>query len=355
MYADKIKKNLIPTQTKVSRSIPRDNERKPAFYSMDVIQLKDDESEVYKLISGMHGTVPVNALGLSCHHIIPQDTLTYFYVVCKNCNDTRVKKALGNWETQARTSADATSNKRDVPTNVPQVITYSACMWMNGNIFIGPNPQYRMDDPGDKFDYGGIRLLNIERDSNSERNVFKSNDSMSSMEVIHREMEVLVSNYKTTIDTMATNNPQHRKLPRQVQLAVNFSKTEIKKIIKILSFLAELAEDKNTLHKNTFSAQGQSPAYNLDDWVSVGQNKINGMENKYAEFNIMLEKYKSLNNNAHNALSAEDTYFLDNFKKYIDTNKADTSGILSGNRTMAKWNFMVLWRKFTEAYQKQNT
>lgn len=364
MYADKIKKNLIPTQTKVSRSIPRDNERKPAFYSMDVIQLKDAESEVWKLVSGRHGTEPVSALGLSCHHIIPQDTLTYFYVVCKNCTNRSVEKALENWETRAIASADATKNKRDVPANASHgVIAYSACMWMNGNIFIGPNPEYRMDDLDDKFDYGGMRWRDIKCDKNSKRDGskrdgsewdgFKSNDIMLSMEVMHRDMEVLVSNYKTTIDTMANtmavNDPQHRRLPRQVQLGVNFTDAQIKKIIKILSSLAELAAERNTLHKNTLSPQGKSPAYNLDDWVSVGQHKINGMENKYAEFNTMLVKYKSLNNNA---LSDKDKYFLDNFKKYIDTTKANDSDILSSYRTMAKWNFMALLRKYTEAYPK---
>lgn len=104
----------------------------------------------------------------SRHHIIPFATLKNFYnlVVAENLNSPRgayiAQRLSGIWEKFSNNEHnDATitigdQTKRKIKFEYRIQATYA---WMPGNIFYGPNPSRRFDDPQENFEEGSEKIV----------------------------------------------------------------------------------------------------------------------------------------------------------------------------------------------------
>ena len=226
-----------------------------------VVQMRDDS---VKISADQIGTDPLG-LGLTCHHIIPAEILEQFYnfLTIKSTNNIRIRNAFNNWKTNAAQSANATSTIRNGRTVLQESDDYerevaSACQWMSGNIFIGSDPQYRIDDKGDTFDYGGYLYIDKTEKKQKITQIQHINNNMEKLRKIYNAINIVLENGNETT------------------------------IIEILKELTQIAKVNNTLHKlSVVNSSQRTEAYDIKNWISVGKPQISSIEEHSREFKQM--------------------------------------------------------------------
>lgn len=331
--------------------------RASSFYNMDIIQLRYDGQFKIKSGSDECGYDPTKpqgsianpnpaissaptiktSLGLTAHHVIPDSILEQFFKICENyANGSPIKNAFNEWKSQAIKSANATNSCRnnyavDDPATADTEDSMSACKWMCGNLFIGPESRYRIDDAEDTFDYGAYKY--IEDNVNDPESEVRKNDNkkISKSKMVYDDIIEIIEKHKA--NKLSINNDE-------------------KKIIAILQGLTEIAKEQVLLRQNGFNSQ--EPAYDLKEWVSVGTQQIYGMKSEHDNFIAILNYYQSIpkkfkNINARNNEKAKETsaqYFQKTFckifEKHIKKEKRSDTEKLMGTWVMSKYVFDYL-------------
>lgn len=291
-------------------------QRRVSSYQFDenVIQLRRDDVQ---LVSSRWGGDEVG-IGLTCHHVIPAELLERFYNMCKlppYKGDNMIDPLFAQWKQKALDSAKATGNSRariidpNDQVNYPNELS-SACQWMSGNIFIGPDKDKRVDDieSGDVFDYGGYLHPKTNK-------ITQFNKKMDNLKTLHTNIMGILSIH-----------------PR-----VMINDHDRQEICSILVRLADLAADHSTLHKQTPNIN--SSAYEKENWVSVGKTAIPGMENFNVDFRAMYRDYCD-----HNTINDGFSNFCGLFAQYINMTKCQN--ITDGRRqyTMARHTYDILYK-----------
>lgn len=242
-----------------------------AVYDKNVLQLRND---IVALVTGKQGTLPVPQIGLTSHHVIPADMLETFYNFCAGHANSNIKAALENWKKAAVASANATAEYRTGYIPGTKYIdstdadyadeAASASQWMSGNIFIGPEASWRIDDlhGGRDFDFGGY--LSYGSGSQNERDKNAAS--------VNCRMDDLVGLYTRLRNVLAADE----------------SARDVRECVDILKGLAKVARGHDTLHKKSNS---KTPAYNVDDWINVGRKKVDSMQNQMGQFVAMYRGY----------------------------------------------------------------
>jgi len=243
----------------VNTGLYRVIQQRPLFCHFDrvAVQLRRDEA---KLVDSTYGTDPsTSRIGLTAHHIIPSSLLECFYDICESKKDTSIKRALNIWKRQSVKSAKKSAghrgsgvnfNKNNNP-NLTEMVK-SACVWMNGNVFIGPSTDYRLDDAGDIFDYGGYRSSEKkEVGSPLWIDVNEGNEKMDFLERLYDKLKYIKEENQKPFPDPKLNND----------------------IVRVLNCLTHLACEDHTIHKREDSADN-TPAYNPDDWICIGKEAI---------------------------------------------------------------------------------
>lgn len=288
-------------------------QRRVSSYQFDenVIQLRRDDVQID---SSKWGKDKVG-IGLTCHHVIPAGLLERFYNMCMlppyNANN-KIASSFKKWKQKARDSAKATGHLRARMIDPNDLVNYpnelsSACQWMSGNIFIGPDKDKRVDDieSGDVFDYGGYQ----QPTTGASR---YTNSSMDDLKTLHTDI-VGILNIQPRL-----NNDDRGK------------------ICSILGRLAKLADTQSTLHKR--KADSRTGAYETENWVSVGEKEISGMENFADDFRKMYGDYLE-----HQGKRDEFREFCQLFAQYINMTKCQNITDDSGQYTMARHTYDILY------------
>ncbi len=248
----------------VNAGLYRVTQQRPLFCHFDraAVQLRQDDA---KLVASTYGTDPsIGRIGLTAHHIIPSSLLEWFYDMCKSMENENIQRALQDWEAQSVEFANNSARHRDSgmdfsSDNNPDLteMVKSACVWMNGNVFIGPNTEYRLDDAGNIFDYGGYRSLEKKGvGSPLWTDVNEGNGRMKTLGILYDKLKYIeAENKKSSPDS-------------------NLDKV----IVEVLGDLTHLACEDHTIHKKEDAADN-TPAYNPDEWICIGQNAILGGKN----------------------------------------------------------------------------
>lgn len=294
--------------------ISKPTQRRISSYQFDenVIQLRRDDVQI---VSDRWGQDKVG-IGLTCHHVIPAGLLERFYNMCMlppyNA-DNKIASSFAEWKQNASDSAAATGHLRARMINPNDLGNYpnelsSACQWMSGNIFIGPDKDKRVDDieSGDVFDYGGYQ----QPKTNESR---FTNNSMDDLKTLHTDI-VGILNIQPRL-----NNGDRRK------------------ICSILDRLATLADKQSTLHKK--EADLRTGAYKTENWVSVGKKVISGMENFTDDFRKMYRDYLE-----HQGASDKFREFCRLFAQYINMTKCQNITNNSREYTMARHTYDILYK-----------
>ena len=271
-----------------------------------VVQMRDDS---VKISADQIGTDPLG-LGLTCHHIIPAEILEQFYnfLTIKSTNNIRIRNAFNNWKTNAAQSANATSTIRNGRTVLQESDDYerevaSACQWMSGNIFIGSDPQYRIDDKGDTFDYGGYLYIDKTEKKQKITQIQHINNNMEKLRKIYNAINIVLENGNETT------------------------------IIEILKELTQIAKVNNTLHKlSVVNSSQRTEAYDIKNWISVGKPQISSIEEHSREFKQM---YNYCNSN---------TEYKELFDKYINGDKV--KHLDEHKYIIAKYTYHLLYDKW---------
>ncbi|MCM1499349.1 MAG: hypothetical protein NC124_12860 [Clostridium sp.] len=241
-----------------------------AVYDKHVLQLRKD---TVALSAGKQGTKPVMQIGLTCHHVIPAHMLETFYNFCARHTNEKIKADLKDWEEAAVDSANATAQYRTGYIPETKYIdstdadyadeAASASQWMSGNIFIGPGTDFRIDDlhGESNFDFGGYLLDDSE--SQCERRDVAS---------VNRRMDKLKELYDKIKNVLAADEGAR----------------DVDECVDILKELAKVASGHDTLHKGS---DPKAPAYNVNDWISVGGKQVDSMQDKMGQFVAMYGGY----------------------------------------------------------------
>lgn len=236
-------------------------------FNQNTVQLRDGEEA--KLEASKFGDDPSAVagvsmgIGMTAHHIIPFSLLRDFYAICvqRSQQHSDIKASFCRWQRNAQIAAVATATQRNHAMdfeNDPDFSTVaSACLWMSGNIFIGPKAEYRIDDLGDAFDYGGYRL----KPSSAE------NDLWSKVENGNRIMDDLQGQY-SSLKKIVDDHRGHEHEPLGKKLQTQ--------IIDALDALIMLSRKNQTLHKQQRGKNYKGPAYNVADWICLGRTAILG-------------------------------------------------------------------------------
>ena len=209
-----------------------------SLYNTNVIQLNSDEDEDKKKINAAQcGADPATfnykgeqkKLEMTCNHIIPIQSLKYFYILCNSCDDEDVKGLFAKWKETAAKSSIASSQYRekgdyDITTDGNKVelnkdsdkndaYAYSSCLWMSGNIIIGPLQNHRIDDPSDSFDRVGYPHINDPEYNNEFSNNLNQSiiQRLDRLETIDRKLKYLLADYKAAIDTIVKSESSAAK------------------------------------------------------------------------------------------------------------------------------------------------
>lgn len=271
-----------------------------------VVQMRDDS---VKISADQIGTDPLG-LGLTSHHVIPAEILEQFYnfLTIKSTNNIRIRNAFNNWKTNAAQSANATSTIRNGRTVLQESDDYerevaSACQWMSGNIFIGSDPQYRIDDKGDTFDYGGYLYIDKTEKKQKITQIQHINNNMEKLRKIYNAINIVLENGNETT------------------------------IIEILKELTQIAKVNNTLHKlSVVNSSQRTEAYDIKNWISVGKPQISSIEEHSREFKQM---YNYCNSN---------TEYKELFDKYINGDKV--KHLDEHKYIIAKYTYHLLYDKW---------
>lgn len=288
-----------------------------------VLQLQ--ERDTVQIVSGKCGDDPCRFIGLTCHHIIPASILESFYYMCQRyTRNPQIKSSYLSWIRRSEESAKRTVNIRNSKIE-PGGDNYenellSACVWMSGNIFIGPTAANRVDDQGnDDIDYGGYRSVSQHKKDNDKviRAIANENLRMDTLKSIHDNIIALLLKH--------TNG--------------TITKADYPLIYKTLDSLANIARDETTLHKHKGDT---SPyAYNIADWVRVGPEPIKDMLDAAWEFGQMYEAYTSITPPGggipQNLTQAEDNFYK-LFKKHINIVKYQRMCENGTNIRIMAWN-----------------
>lgn len=342
------------SRQKIAMNLPgyhlRDTEvmqQRPSSYLFDqnTMQLRREEA---KLVASTYGTDP-SGLGLTAHHIIPSSLLEWFYDICKQKQNLYMSpatlcNALRRWEDTSVKYAEMSKEHRDNGMDLdhkddpdyPNMVK-SACVWMNGNIFIGPSTDCRLDDVGDIFDYGGYRSSEIKGIGQS---------SWTDVSTGNKKMNVLAKLY----DELIYIKQESQKPAPSPSLDND--------IIHALESLADLAGEDHTLHKKEGSEESTS-AYNPNDWICVGNQALLGGKNKAKlkeKTYTFIEMYNSYLRYKRTDIKAEQDIwqnFCKLFKENIKTSKAHQ--IWEDNSIsciMSKHTYAVLYTKWKECLGK---
>lgn len=275
------------------------------------VQMRDDTA---RIIPAQVGTDPFGPdFGMSAHHVIPQGMLERFYNLCNANANGKQRSNFNMWVSAAKSSTEKSSAIRAVLTD--QNYTQSAAQWMAGNIFIGPIANVRIDDMHSdaEFDFG----------------VYNS-----------RKEDKKIVRLKAAFDYLT----KWFALPND-----NARMADTDTIDKILDILIKVAQETTTLHKNNNNTA--SPAYKLNDWVSVGNNVIEKRIDKKKEFNTyysLYNKYSKITVKTNNQIN-----YMSIFCNYINIQTAfnTVGGILvikNGEWIMARKTFSII----QDAYDK---
>lgn len=300
------------------------------YYNLEnnVVQLRDD---TLKISAEKCGTDPTRDLathhlgiGLTAHHIIPASELETFYNICNHITGNKdIMRAFNEWKRSAIGHAEHTAARRE---KFDRKEVKSACLWMSGNIFIGPKVDYRIDDKGDKFDYGGYRRMDVHEEANSH-------DSKG-IENGNEFMDKLKSIYNLLIYINQTYQPQN---------VINNS-NDRQTICHILEVLREATKSATTLHEG--NTRGEKPAYDRKDWISVGQVPIYGMKDLSRTFAGMYRQYNLIKDKDTPSDSEQKYYNL--FKERIEISKYQNEGQCKDTCTMT-W---AVYKELVDAYPK---
>ncbi|SFR64754.1 hypothetical protein [Anaeromicropila populeti] len=185
-------------------------------------------------------------LGMTCHHIIPDDMLSIFFKWLTTNATVNINSEFTKWkDAAAENLVDDKRQKQDKD-------EASLCEWMYGNIFIGPSCTLRVDDFGksDEFDYGGY----VESVKPEDAGI---NPQMDTLLGIYNRLKTLFKD----IDN-----------PKKVFVVAD---NEVR-IINILTDLTNVAKKNATLHnseKTKTTSKTVNPekvAYALGNWINVG-------------------------------------------------------------------------------------
>lgn len=313
-------------------------QQRPSSYLFDqnTMQLRQDEA---KLVASTYGTDPsIRHVGLTAHHIIPSSLLEWFYDMCKTNTNANIVNAVNDWEIASVEHAKTSAAHRDGSMNFntqndpnhPYMIK-SACVWMNGNIFIGPSTNYRIDDAGDIFDYGGYRSAVIKGNGQpSWTDVSIGNEKMDELEKLYSKLIYIKQESQKRNPSPSLDND----------------------IIQTLNSLADLAGEDHTLHKKEDSEE-DTPAYNPNDWICIGNQAILGGKNtaKLEEKTYtFIEMYNSYLQYKWTEIWGD---FCKLFKQNIKIPKADQMWKDNSiSCIMSKHTYAVLYTKWKECLDK---
>lgn len=280
-----------------------------------VVQMRDDSVKIY---ADKAGQDPVG-LGLTSHHVIPAEILEKFYNLCKNIpyngtnNILELKTKLQEWENMAVASANATSHIRDYVVILETDSDYeqevaSACQWMAGNIFIGPRPDYRIDDKESILDESGYRQADMY--TGKER---------GKVEEANRNINDLL-NLGNRINSIIKGEPNPNDVtPEQIQI-----------ISGILDELKEISQ-KDILNNEILGQTNPKPlTYDPKDWISIGSKRVDSLAifqiSEIPEIPNMLfyniyDKFLNCRKKKERSRTQFEKQFLEFFEQHISTDK----------------------------------
>lgn len=234
-----------------------------------VVQMRDDSVKIY---ADKTGQDPVR-LGLTSHHVIPAEILEQFYNLCQNIvvnvdiedigEILNIMIKLGRWKRSAIHSANMTSdirNNRTVSEGHEDYLNEvaSVCQWMTGNIFIGSNPQYRIDDKEGIFDEGAYRQEDIYEGEEREK-VKETNRTIDALKRLDTRMRDIIKEIP---------NPKAR-IPNQQQILT---------ISEILDELKEISQTDILNNKRLGQINPKPLTYDPKDWISIGSRRVDNLE-----------------------------------------------------------------------------
>jgi len=270
-----------------------------------VLQFRND---AVKLEPGALGYDPVltAGIGLACHHVIPAAMLERFYGLCMAYPNKKIRKALDKWKKAAVHSAYVTARYRTgYKAGQPYITkddsnyalnTASASQWMSGNIFVGPGPKHRIDDLRDPnaFDFGGYLSYDSKTNNRIDNKAASTNTIMYVLKDLHSQL-------------------------RNV-LEVGINRGNEKKCLKILASLATIARKQETLHKQN---NPKTPAYNVNDWISVGVKRVASMQNENEKLVTMYRAYAACKARAEAERTQAQVNYMRYFQYYINTERCE--------------------------------
>lgn len=337
--------------------------RATAFhYNMNVLQLANKYGEKAKLRTKSLGCNPVSApnkLGVTCHHIIPNTSLEIFYEICNSyaSMDQDIAVLFEEWKRTALNSAENSKRFRSVSQETlddKQLLTYAGCMWMCGNIFIGPSSTNRVDDPGNSFDYGAYTSNSNEPYATDDN---QRNQQVKTLESIKKTLERLVHSYSSESSAQSSAAPWNKQLPVNED-----DKEDIINVLRVLIPIAASPLPINTESSHegyppeSSQTELESPAYQMREWISVGKIPINKMRNERILFSAMHEKYMTLytQRKAGSRLTPIEFDFYSYCYRHFK--EAGLKLDISGNKewVIAKYIFLIVKQKY-EACCRQNS
>lgn len=311
----------------------------------NMIQLRIDDVKIVADRCGVDPTFDANAVNqdaeLTCHHVIPAEILEQFFNFCEKILNSytqsnfrqykKVKKGYEQWKATAVKSAKVLINRRQFPFgnngNDSNEVS-SACQWMAGNIFIGPDAKYRVDDQSNGFDRGGYR--DKEKHDTVEQYLIKyDNDRLDELNKIYKSINNILEKFK---------NDENFKILKDKESHAN-------EIIEVLEKLSDIATFETTLHESSDNFKNKTlrgasknvlkqlasnrshvdnatnkntiKTYNVNDWVSIGKIPINGMTNEKDKFKRMYDCYIAIKEKGEDKSDLEKEFY-ESFKAKIN-------------------------------------
>lgn len=212
--------------------------------------------------------------------------------------------------------------------NVPAEVR-SACQWMLGNTFIGPDQSYRIDDLGESFDYGAYRDLRVHGENSY--NFKKNNKNVNEKEI--PSLENLYISMKTLIALDQNNSLNNTHYPI---------------INNLLIQLTKLSKQETTVHKER--PNPRKPAYNAIDWLSIGKTKVAGLDGtKRIPFITMYKKYIEIRQdivNSRGQSTVNEIQFHDFCRKYILTESNRQKTTLDDKCVIARHTYNLIEEQY---------
>lgn len=220
----------------------------------------------------------------------------------------------------------------------------SACLWMSGNMFIGPNAEKRIDDKGETFDFGGYRDAPASDRSMPWTDVEQGNLDMGRLKDIYDQIKAIKKDW---------DGPELSEA----------GKADLdERIVGVLTSLSSISQKKETLHKMSQERMQEVPgirqaqieeselAYNIKDWVYVGNlaalghGTVSKWQIESGSFASMYQSYKAFKGKDDGMAKG----YCQLFETHINLDKCKNLEKSTGYYVMAKYTYNILHKKWVE-------